>query len=461
MSPIKALIAKHPVPTYFALTFAISWGLVIVVVGLDGFPGTTEQTQSLLPYAVLGMVAGPSIAGIALTIALGGRPALREFRRRLFKWNVGAQWYAAALLIAPAVMLAVLLALATLSDRFVPAVYLDANRTALVLSGLAIALSAGVFEELGWTGFAIPALRRRHGVFATGLLVGVPWAMWHWLVAIWGVGPSPDTLSLASYLLDPLFFLVGFRVLMVWVYDRTESILIGMMMHASLTASALILGARSLRGTPLLIFDVAWFVVIWVVIAAVGRGGLNRTHDRDDGVEQQVSGSAIYVSELHWRVFASGICVVAVAVAIWFARASLLKLYAIGISHIAPAEWQPVASYVVDAIAGTVALVGLLMLASAVGAIASTRARVTSQNVIVTTGVLRQHTFEMPLEQVEAVSVNQSLIGRWLDYGTVVIAGTGGTREAIDFLAAPHDFRRRIVEHENGPDMAATMRKSA
>ena len=461
MSPVKAFITKHPALAYFALTFAISWGLVIAVVGPHGFPGTPEQTQSLLAYAVLGMVAGPSIAGIALTFALGGRPALREFRRRLFKWDVGGRWYAAALLIAPAAMLSILLTLSFISRTFVPGIVISDHKTALVISGLAIALAAGIFEELGWTGFAIPTLRQGHGVVATGLLVGVPWAVWHWLVAFWSVGPSPDTLSLASYLLDPLFFLVAFRVLMVWVYDSTESILIGMLMHASLTGSALILGAPSLRGTPLMFFDIAWFVVIWVVIAAVGRSGLNRKHAAENFAERRVIGNATYVSELHWRVFASGICVVAIAVAIWLARATLLNLYVIGISHIAPAEWQPVASYVVDAIGGTVALVGLLMLASAVGAIASTRARVTSQNVVITTGVLRQHTFEMPLGQVEAVWVNQSLIGRWLDYGTVVIAGTGGTREAIDFLAAPHDFRRRIVEHGNGPDMAATMRKSA
>jgi uncharacterized membrane protein YdbT with pleckstrin-like domain len=248
---------------------------------------------------------------------------------------------------------------------------------------------------------------------------------------------------------------------MVWVYDSTESILIAMIMHASLTGSALILGAPALRGTPLLIFDVAWFVVIWAVIAAVRPAGLTGKHGGEAFAEQRMFGSATYVSELHWRVFASGICVVAVAIAIWFTRGTALNLYAIGISHIAPAGWQSVASYVVDALAGTIGLVGLLMLASAVGAIASTRAKVTSENVLVTTGVLRQHTFEMPLEQVEAVLVNQSLIGRWLDYGTVVIAGTGGTREAIDFLAAPHDFRRRIVEHDNGPDVAGAMRKSA
>ena len=112
-------------------------------------------------------------------------------------------------------------------------IVINDHRTALVISGLAIALAAGIFEELGWTGFAIPTLRRGHGVLATGLLVGVAWAMGHGLVAWWSVGPSPDPLSLASYLLDPLFFLVGFRVLMVWVYDSTESIFIGIIIAAT------------------------------------------------------------------------------------------------------------------------------------------------------------------------------------------------------------------------------------
>ena len=88
MSPVKVLITKHPALTYFALTFVMSWGLVGVVVGLDGFPGSTQQIQSLLPYALLAMVAGPSVAGIGLTAVVGGRPALREFRRRLFKRDV-------------------------------------------------------------------------------------------------------------------------------------------------------------------------------------------------------------------------------------------------------------------------------------------------------------------------------------------------------------------------------------
>ena len=47
------------------------------------------------------------------------------------------------------------------------------NKISLALVGFIIGLSAGIFEEIGWTGFAIPELRQKYGVFTTGLILGV------------------------------------------------------------------------------------------------------------------------------------------------------------------------------------------------------------------------------------------------------------------------------------------------
>jgi uncharacterized protein len=46
------------------------------------------------------MLAGPGVAGLALTASVHGRAGLREFRARLLRWRVGVAWYAAALLTA-------------------------------------------------------------------------------------------------------------------------------------------------------------------------------------------------------------------------------------------------------------------------------------------------------------------------------------------------------------------------
>ena len=56
--------------------------------------------------------------------------------------------------------------------------------------GTAVGLAAGIFEELGWTGFAVPTLlgRPRYGVLGTGLIVGVLWGAWHLPINFWASG---------------------------------------------------------------------------------------------------------------------------------------------------------------------------------------------------------------------------------------------------------------------------------
>jgi membrane protease YdiL (CAAX protease family) len=47
------------------------------------------------------------------------------------------------------------------------------------VGGLVVGLLVPFFEELGWTGFATAELRKRHGVLATGLIMGLLWGAWH------------------------------------------------------------------------------------------------------------------------------------------------------------------------------------------------------------------------------------------------------------------------------------------
>ncbi|MFX1521169.1 MAG: CPBP family intramembrane glutamic endopeptidase [Promethearchaeota archaeon] len=266
---IKEFVKRHPVSIYFALTFAISWGGVLLVIGGPGeIPGTPEQFEMLLPVAILAMLAGPPVAGLLLTGLVYGRVGFRKLLSRLLRWRVGAHWYAIALLTAPLLMTALLLALLLLSPEFLPGILASDDKTSVLLFGLAVGLMAGIIEELGWTGFAVPRLRLRYGVLTTGLIVGLLWGAWHLLVTLWGSVTSSGAFSLAIFLLDPFLFLTVFRVLMVWVYDRTESVFVVMLMHASQTASALIIFPLEITGVSLLTFDLVWAAVLCVVVAA-------------------------------------------------------------------------------------------------------------------------------------------------------------------------------------------------
>src|SRR5512136_2923391 len=109
---IPAFIRRHSVWTYFALTFAISWGGVLLVIGGPGrITGTSGQFDALLPVVILALLAGPSTAGILMTGLTDGGKGLRGLLSRLLTWRVGTRWYAVALFAAPLLFSTVLLAL--------------------------------------------------------------------------------------------------------------------------------------------------------------------------------------------------------------------------------------------------------------------------------------------------------------------------------------------------------------
>jgi hypothetical protein len=178
MKAIGAFIKRHPLLSYFALAFAVSWGavLTVIVVGHGSILATKEQFETLIPFVGPAMLLGPSVAGILLTGLLYGKAGFRDLLARMTRWRVGVRWYAVALLTAPLVFTAILLALSLRSREFLPTIVTSDGKAALVLGGIVAGLMAGIFEELGWTGFAIPTqMRLRYGVLGTGLIVGVLW----------------------------------------------------------------------------------------------------------------------------------------------------------------------------------------------------------------------------------------------------------------------------------------------
>jgi hypothetical protein len=76
----------------------------------------------------------------------------------------------------------------------------------------------------------------------------------------------------------------------------------------------------------------------------------------------------------------------------------------------------------------------------------STEFAVTNRRVIMKAGWLRRRTVETVLEKVEGVSGEESLLGRALGYGTIIVTGSGGTREAFRRIADHEQFRRVVQE---------------
>ena len=82
MNTIKALIKRHPLLSYFALTFAITWGLFVLAVGgPGGIPATRVQFTTIPLGAILAVLVGPSASGILLTGLVHGRAGFRDLFR--------------------------------------------------------------------------------------------------------------------------------------------------------------------------------------------------------------------------------------------------------------------------------------------------------------------------------------------------------------------------------------------
>jgi uncharacterized membrane protein YdbT with pleckstrin-like domain len=75
----------------------------------------------------------------------------------------------------------------------------------------------------------------------------------------------------------------------------------------------------------------------------------------------------------------------------------------------------------------------------------TTEIDVTDRRVVYKRGFVRRHTVEMNMDKVESVDVDQSIMGRVLNYGDVTINGTGEGWETLHKIGAPLDLRNRIT----------------
>lgn len=268
-------IRKHPVASYFVLAFALSWSGIVAIVGRGPLPAPPADAERLFVWVYLAMLVGPPVAGVTMTAVVSGRSGLRDFRARFLTWRVPVRWYAIALLTAPLVLSLTLVVLSRMSSDFAPAILTtstaamgvirSASRMSLVFTGLLVGLGAGLFEELGWTGFATPTMRARTAPFPAGLVIGIAWGAWHFLAILWGSGNAIGSTPIPLYLTVALFsFLPPYRVLMTMVFDQTRSTLVAVLMHASLTASMIILGPAA-SASPIA-YDLTLAAVLWVVV---------------------------------------------------------------------------------------------------------------------------------------------------------------------------------------------------
>jgi membrane protease YdiL (CAAX protease family) len=199
-------LTAHPVLGFVLIAYAMSWPVWLLA-----------WVTGWFPLVVLGGFGPASAAAVMLRL---GKQPLRPWLRRLLSWRVRPRFYAYALLLPAALYGLVNLALQVLGAD-VDWSLLPGRLPGYLLALLLTATLFGGLEEPGWRGYALPRLQARHTPFRATLLLGLAWGVWH--VPLYGPAGFVVPLVLAFFY--------------TWLYNRTGSVLLCVLLHGSFTAA--------------------------------------------------------------------------------------------------------------------------------------------------------------------------------------------------------------------------------
>ena len=203
MNTILSFIKRHSFAAFVVITYLLSWWSA---------PFANGQI----------MPQGPAVAAAIVLAITSGRPGLRSLWHRITHWRVAWYWY----VVGPG-MIAGYLVGAYALKLFMGASVTNPPHLPSMGTFLELLLLGGLWEEVGWSGYALPKLqerfaRRPNGTLIATLATGVFRAMWHLPLFINGHLPW----------FDMLIFSFAFQIMISWLFNGSGgSVLIVMVFH--------------------------------------------------------------------------------------------------------------------------------------------------------------------------------------------------------------------------------------
>jgi membrane protease YdiL (CAAX protease family) len=222
-------VKEHPIITYFILAYAISWIIVApLVASAQGFIDVS------VPFALhyLNDYAPLSAAIITAAIA-NGTDGIRDLFQRMIKWRVGLGWVLVAA-FSPLALFGIATGIVVVGmGEEPPDLSLLGSITYLPYLGwggwIFWILTAGIGEESGWRGYALPSLQDNMSALSATLIVTLLWVGWH----------LPRFFYYGNYMILGFSVLplaahgfLALAIVLTWLYNSTRgSILMAALFH--------------------------------------------------------------------------------------------------------------------------------------------------------------------------------------------------------------------------------------
>ena len=217
------LIKQKPLLSFFLLTFLISWAVSFPVVFIPAWPEILLFSMSFVP----------AIAAIIIVSITGKKPAVLTLLQSLKQWRVAWYWYLIVFFGPAVTMLVTIFVFQTIgmlpNGASFPLSNLSWNHLFFLVGILFYQIVIVWGEELGWRGYALPALQKKIHPILAAVVLGVIWGIWH-LPYFFIPGSQHENMSLIFFIVST----VGYSLIYTWIFNGSKgSTLIMSLFHAA------------------------------------------------------------------------------------------------------------------------------------------------------------------------------------------------------------------------------------
>ncbi|MEM2970442.1 MAG: type II CAAX endopeptidase family protein [Candidatus Bathyarchaeia archaeon] len=240
------------------------FSLVLFIGGLAYAPWVLAsygviQSDVVFVFVIVGGVS-PTVAALIVAKLEFGRCGAEYLFSQFSRKGFSKFWFLLAVLVPLSLSVFAVLLWSAAGGAYP----LDLMRLTEFLPILITSFLMNMWEEIGWRGYALPKLQKKHNALISSLIVGVFWALWHW--PHFAVKDSVMAVNYHNFLWFAVFTLF-YSISYTWLYNFTEgSLFIASLYHASTNASNIILFTEANIASSIFPFYLLIVIILVLII---------------------------------------------------------------------------------------------------------------------------------------------------------------------------------------------------